>query len=115
MDLKARVNARRNVCAKFASADIEEGMRPGSFTRTPSAGPTCSKPGRPDWHLQPVYNEAAPDTPMFVLHLYNRAWRNRAALRAVATQRRRPIRQAPSSSAIETATRRHCWSLSQIR
>src|SRR5688572_12613204 len=28
-------------------------------------------------------NEAAPDTPVFVLHLYDRAWLNKAALRAV--------------------------------
>ncbi len=28
-------------------------------------------------------NEAAPDTPVFVLHLYDRAWLNQAALRAV--------------------------------
>ena len=28
-------------------------------------------------------NAAAPDTPVFVLHLYDRAWLNRAALRAV--------------------------------
>lgn len=28
-------------------------------------------------------NEAAPDTPVFVLHLYDRAWLNRAALHAV--------------------------------
>jgi predicted amidohydrolase YtcJ len=28
-------------------------------------------------------NEAAPDTPVFVLHLYDRAWLNGAALRAV--------------------------------
>ena len=28
-------------------------------------------------------NDAAPDTPVFVLHLYDRAWLNGAALRAV--------------------------------
>jgi predicted amidohydrolase YtcJ len=40
--------------------------------------------------LQPVYNEAAPDTPMFVLHLYDREWRNRAALRAVGYTKKTP-------------------------
>jgi predicted amidohydrolase YtcJ len=32
-------------------------------------------------------NAAAPDTPVFVLHLYDRAWLNGAALRAVGNQR----------------------------
>lgn len=35
-------------------------------------------------------NEAAPDTPVFVLHLYDRAWLNGAALRAVGYTRDTP-------------------------
>jgi len=35
-------------------------------------------------------NAAAPDTPVFVLHLYDRAWLNRAALRAVGYTRDTP-------------------------
>jgi predicted amidohydrolase YtcJ len=35
-------------------------------------------------------NEAAPDTPVFVLHLYNRAWLNAAALRAVGYTKETP-------------------------
>src|SRR6201985_2943055 len=35
-------------------------------------------------------NKAAPDTPVFVLHLYDRALLNRAALRALAYDSRAP-------------------------
>ena len=35
-------------------------------------------------------NEAAPDTPVFILHLYDRALLNRAALRAVGYTRDTP-------------------------
>ena len=37
-------------------------------------------------------NKAAPDTPVFVLHLYDCAMLNRAALRALGFESRRPIR-----------------------
>ncbi len=53
-------------------------------------------------------NEAAPDTPVFVLHLYDRALLNRAALKAVGIAKRRRIRRAARSSAIATATRPGC-------
>jgi predicted amidohydrolase YtcJ len=35
-------------------------------------------------------NEAAPDTPVFILHLYDRAWLNAAALRAVGYSKETP-------------------------
>lgn len=38
----------------------------------------------------PELNEAAPDTPVFILHLYDRALLNRAALRAVGYDRNTP-------------------------
>ena len=45
-------------------------------------------------------NAAAPDTPVFVLHLYDRALLNRGgAARPAATPRTRPIRRAAKSSA----------------
>jgi predicted amidohydrolase YtcJ len=53
-------------------------------------------------------NDAAPDTPVFVLHLYDRALLNRAALKPWATPKRRRIRRAARSSAIATATRPGC-------
>ncbi len=53
-------------------------------------------------------NEAVPDTPVFVLHLYDRALLNRAALKAVGYSKRRRIRRAARSSAIATATRPGC-------
>ena len=40
-------------------------------------------------------NEAAPDTPVFVLHLYDRAWLNGAALRAVGYTKDTPTRPEP--------------------
>src|ERR1700756_2453628 len=43
-------------------------------------------------------NEAAPDTPVFVLHLYDRAWLNGAALRAVGYTRDTPD---PAGAVIE--------------
>ncbi len=43
-------------------------------------------------------NDAAPDTPVFVLHLYDRALLNRAALKAVGYTKRRRIRWAERSS-----------------
>jgi predicted amidohydrolase YtcJ len=39
-------------------------------------------------------NAAAPETPVFILHLYDRALLNRAALRAVGYTRTRPTRRA---------------------
>lgn len=53
-------------------------------------------------------NEAAPDTPVFVLHLYDRALLNRAALKAVGYTKETPDPAAARSSAIATATRPGC-------
>ena len=55
-------------------------------------------------------NAAAPDTPVFVLHLYDRALLNRAALRAVGYTRTRPTRPAARSSGTGRATRPACSS-----
>ena len=48
--------------------------------------------------LSQEINDAAPDTPVFVLHLYDRAWLNGAALRAVGYTRDTPD---PPGAAIE--------------
>ena len=54
-------------------------------------------------------NAAAPDTPVFVLHLYDRALLNGAALAGrAATPRTRPTRPAARSSATSRATRPAC-------
>src|SRR5258707_12940221 len=44
------------------------------------------------------FNDAAPDTPVFVLHLYDRAFLNAAAIRAVGYTRDTP---APPGTEIE--------------
>jgi len=44
-------------------------------------------------------NDAAPDTPVFVLHLYCRALLNKAALRACGYTKTRPTHLAEKSSA----------------
>lgn len=49
-------------------------------------------------------NKAAPDTPVFVLHLYDRALLNRAALRAVGYDRTHRTRPAARSSAMPAAS-----------
>lgn len=48
-------------------------------------------------------NAAAPDTPVFVLHLYDRALLNRAALQAVGYTRTRPTRPVARSCATPAA------------
>ena len=54
-------------------------------------------------------NAAAPDTPVFVLHLYDRALAQRAPRCAPsATRRTRPTRRAARSSATRTAIRPGC-------
>ncbi|BCQ61428.1 hypothetical protein PBOI14_31780 [Pseudomonas sp. Boi14] len=53
-------------------------------------------------------NQAAPDTPVFVLHLYDRALLNRAALRVVGYDRNTPNPPGARSSAMATATPRAC-------
>ena len=53
-------------------------------------------------------NKAAPDTPVFVLHLYDRALLNRAALRVVGYTRTRPTRPAARSSATAAANPPAC-------
>ena len=49
-------------------------------------------------------NEAAPETPVFVLHLYDRAWLNAAALRAVGYTKDTPD---PPGGVIERDSRGH--------
>jgi predicted amidohydrolase YtcJ len=53
-------------------------------------------------------NAAAPETPVFILHLYDRAILNRAALRAVGYTAETPIRPAARSCATPAATRPGC-------
>lgn len=53
-------------------------------------------------------NEAAPDTPVFILHLYDRALLNRAALRVVGYTKDTPNPPGARSSATVTVTRREC-------
>jgi predicted amidohydrolase YtcJ len=53
-------------------------------------------------------NAVSPDAPVFVLHLYDRAFLNGAALRASAIRRTRLTRRAAKSSGIDTATRPAC-------
>ncbi len=53
-------------------------------------------------------NAAAPETPVFILHLYCRALLNRAALRACGYTRDTPTRPAAKSSATKTASRPGC-------
>lgn len=50
-------------------------------------------------------NAVAPDTPVFILHLYDRAFLNAAALRAVGSPKTRRIRRAAKSNATKTAIR----------
>jgi predicted amidohydrolase YtcJ len=50
-------------------------------------------------------NSVAPDTPVFVLHLYDRALLNRAALRACGYSRNTPDPPGGKSSATSQATR----------
>jgi len=58
-------------------------------------------------------NAAAPDTPVFILHLYDRALLNRAALRAVGYTRDTPRLRAARSSATRAASRPACCSRTQ--
>lgn len=53
-------------------------------------------------------NDAAPDTPVFILHLYDRALLNRAALKVVGYTRDTPNPPGARSSATPTATRPGC-------
>ena len=55
-------------------------------------------------------NAVAPDTPVFLLHLYDRAILNGAALRAPAIPRTQRSRPAARSSATRAATRPDCSS-----
>jgi len=60
-------------------------------------------------------NAVAPDTPVFILHLYDRALLNAAALRVVGYTRDTPDRRAAGSSATATASPRACSSRSPTR
>jgi predicted amidohydrolase YtcJ len=60
-------------------------------------------------------NQAAPDTPVFVLHLYDRALLNRAALRAVGYTRDTPSRPAAKSSGTQAAIPPACSSRGRTR
>jgi predicted amidohydrolase YtcJ len=53
-------------------------------------------------------NAVAPDTPVFVLHLYDRAFLNRAALRAVGYTKETPNPPGGRSSATSRATLQAC-------
>lgn len=53
-------------------------------------------------------NDIAPDTPVFLLHLYDRALLNRAALRACGYNKDTPIRRVGRSCVIRWATRPGC-------
>jgi predicted amidohydrolase YtcJ len=53
-------------------------------------------------------NKAAPDTPVFVLHLYDRALLNRAALRAVGYTKTRLIHRVARYTAMPPAIRPAC-------
>lgn len=53
-------------------------------------------------------NEVAPDTPVFVLHLYCRAMLNKAPCGPAGTRRIRPTLPPEKSSTTATATRRAC-------
>jgi predicted amidohydrolase YtcJ len=53
-------------------------------------------------------NEAAPETPVFILHLYCQAMLNRAALRAVGYDKTRPILPVGKSSVTRQVTRPDC-------
>ncbi len=55
-------------------------------------------------------NAVAPETPVFILHLYCRALLNKAALRAWATQKTRRIRPAGKFSATAKAILQACSS-----
>ncbi len=55
-------------------------------------------------------NAVAPDTPVFLLHLYDRALLNGAALRAVGYTRDTPERPAAGLCATPRAIRRACCS-----
>jgi predicted amidohydrolase YtcJ len=54
-------------------------------------------------------NQAAPDTPVFVLHLYDRALLNRAALRVAGYTRDTPNPPGGEIVRDATATRPACW------
>ena len=58
-------------------------------------------------------NAAAPDTPVFVLHLYDRAWFNGAALRAVGYTKDTPDPPGGEIQRDKQATRRGCSSPSR--
>ncbi len=60
-------------------------------------------------------NDIAPDTPVFLLHLYDRALLNRAALRACGYTRTRRIRRAGRSCVTRWATRPGCCWPSRMR
>lgn len=53
-------------------------------------------------------NQAAPDTPVFILHLYDRALLNRAALKVVGYTKDTPNPPGVRSSAMATATQPAC-------
>ncbi len=53
-------------------------------------------------------NDAAPDTPVFILHLYDRALLNRAALKVVGYTKDTPNPPGGEISATPTATRPGC-------
>ena len=55
-------------------------------------------------------NAVAPDTPVFILHLYDRAWLNGAALRAVGYTKDTPTHPAGRFSAISRGTPPGCSS-----
>jgi hypothetical protein len=60
-------------------------------------------------------NAAAPDTPVFILHLYDRALLNAAALRAVGYDRNTPNPPGARSSVMRRATRPGCCWPSPMR
>lgn len=59
-------------------------------------------------------NVAAPDTPVFILHLYDRALLNRAALRAVRPHAKRPTRPVAKFSGMRPGTQPACCSPSRM-
>ena len=58
-------------------------------------------------------NAIAPDTPVFLLHLYDRALLNRAAVRAVGYTKDTPGFPAARSCGMRRASRLDCWWRSQ--